>query len=199
MTLKMFFILSACVVIFAIIRALKSDTPIPWTVPPKWRPLLAVLLGQIGAGIAALVKLKWPNLPIGYEDIFEAGVGGSAFSALLNGLLQTKEAIAEKTPPVVASVRPPPLPPLPIILLLIVASCSPAANRTAAKEAQADIEITSYGAEVAKCRTEARAGFDSCVASGITKLDCKVKNMDMFDACACKADAKYSHDAGVCK
>jgi hypothetical protein len=79
-------------------------------------------------------------------------------------------------------------------------SCSPAANRTAQAEAQADLEITDYTHEVTKCRLEAREGFNVCVAGGGAKLDCKQKGLAQFDGCACGVDMKYRHDAGgICQ
>lgn len=79
-------------------------------------------------------------------------------------------------------------------------SCSPAANRTAAAEAQVDYEVTSYTTEVTKCKIAARGSFDVCLAAaGDTKenrASCKTKSLSQFDGCACGVDAKYQHDAG---
>jgi hypothetical protein len=103
---KTFLAVSAVLVIAGIIKAFKSGTPVPWTVPPKWRPLFATVLGMIGTGIASFAKSKWPNLPLDWEEIFGIGIIGPAGSSLFNGLLGTGEAIKEG-PPVVKSVRPP--------------------------------------------------------------------------------------------
>jgi hypothetical protein len=108
MSLKVILVLAAMIVIFSIVRALKSDTAIPWTVPPKWRPVLAVLLGQTGAVVLAIVKAKFPALPLDYTEIFGIGAVGSGGSSLLNGLLES--AKAPPAPLLVKSVRPPPLP-----------------------------------------------------------------------------------------
>lgn len=79
--------------------------------------------------------------------------------------------------------------------LIFLVACSPAANRQAAAEAQVQIDVASYGKEVRKCRTDARAAFEACIAKGDVKAECKGRALVQFDTCADVADAKYN-DAG---
>jgi hypothetical protein len=108
-TVKIVLLVSAMLVIAGIIRLLKSDTALPWTVPPKWRPILAIVLGTMGAGICSIVKAAWPAFPLTWEQIIETGLAGPAFSSLLNGVTETVKA--PPAPVLVKSVHPPPLPP----------------------------------------------------------------------------------------
>jgi len=80
--------------------------------------------------------------------------------------------------------------------LILLVACSPAANRNAQAEAQAQIELGSYTAEVTKCRLDARSAFEACVAKNEAKAECKGQAMVLFETCSCLSDIKFHHDAG---
>lgn len=106
--LKPALVVTAMLVVFGVVAALKSNTPLPWTVPPKWRPLLAVVLSSVGTGLVSMIKAKWPNIPISQTGIIEVGVTGAGLSSLLNGFVETAKTPGG-VPFVVKSVPPPPI------------------------------------------------------------------------------------------
>lgn len=85
-TLKIALLVSAVLVINGLVRALKEDTPIPITIPARWRPLVAVVLGQAGAGLALIVSHYVPWLQLGTGEALAIGAAGSAGSTLLHSL-----------------------------------------------------------------------------------------------------------------
>lgn len=98
MNLKIALLLTAMFGIAGLVRLLKADGALPWTVPPKWRPVLAIALGAVGGAVASAVKAAWPAMPITWDQIAEVAIAGPAFSSLLNGLVETAKA-AKKDPP----------------------------------------------------------------------------------------------------
>ena len=55
-------IAAAAIVIGALVRLTKSDTPLPWSVPARWRPILALGLGLL-AGVLQAVASGAPFAP----------------------------------------------------------------------------------------------------------------------------------------
>src|SRR5262245_44702744 len=89
---------AAILVINGIVKGLKEDVKvIPWNVPPRWRPLLALVLGQLGAGAAFLIARRYPQLDVDLTKAIEMGLAGSAGSSLLHGLV--KDTVRDGRPP----------------------------------------------------------------------------------------------------
>ena len=66
---RMAWVMVAAVVVGSVVRLLKSDTPIPITIPPRWRAVVAMALGLLAG-------------------VMERVVGGTAWTqAIVDGLL----------------------------------------------------------------------------------------------------------------
>jgi hypothetical protein len=72
----------AAIAIGALLRALKSGRlTLPWTVPARWRPLLALALG-IASAVAESIVAGTP-----WRDAMIGGVASAALAALGHGVL----------------------------------------------------------------------------------------------------------------
>ena len=87
----------AAIVIGAVVRLLKSDGPIPLTVPSRWRPVLAVVLGVI-AGVFDKVASggAWTQAILG--GLLAALTAISSHDVVIEGLRGGKELGAPKGP-----------------------------------------------------------------------------------------------------
>lgn len=121
----------AALIIGAVVRLLKSDTPLP-TVPPKWRPVLALVLGLV-AGVLTKVASG-----IDWQTALEGGLGAASIAIfghdfVVAGLRDGKEPFAPKDddagpPPPSASgggFAGPGLMCLAVLALAFLVSCSP--------------------------------------------------------------------------
>lgn len=87
-------LISAILVINAIVRALKSDVTIPLIparfqdVAARWRPVLAIGLGQLGAALTYAAGKLFPQFEISVTEAVLIGLGGSSGSNLLHSLVR---------------------------------------------------------------------------------------------------------------
>lgn len=100
----------AALLIGFVVRMLKSDGPIPITLPAKWRPWLAVGLGIV-AGVVEKISTgtPWKNAIVGgLVAAFVAISGHQLFVESARGgreIGESKENFTKR------SLRPPPMPP----------------------------------------------------------------------------------------
>jgi hypothetical protein len=80
----------------AMVRLLKSDTPLPWTVPAQWRSWLAVGLGVVGGVLDALVA-GTPSVRALLQGLGAAAIAIAAHDTLVEGLRGGREWFASKT------------------------------------------------------------------------------------------------------
>lgn len=79
----------------AIVRLLKSDTPLPWTVPAQWRSWLAIGLGVVGGVLDALV-IGTPTVRALLQGLAAAAIAIAAHDALVEGLRGGREWFSSK-------------------------------------------------------------------------------------------------------
>src|SRR5574338_298624 len=145
----------AAVLIGAIVRALKQDTPIPITIVAKYRPWLALGLGQVSGVLQALsTGTPWKEALVG--GLVSSVVAILGHDLVIESMRNGKELGAPKVPP------------LPVLLLLVV-GCGPAqpgAQSPARDYARAAILLVSEGVKVADqvCADVALAKKDFTVA-----------------------------------
>lgn len=183
-------------VIAGIVRALNSDLPGP-TISARWRPVIAAVLGQIGAVLAAVFA------GMSVKAAIAGGLAASGLASLGHGFVKkTVLGMPEKKatpsdPPNVAG----------IVLAIAVGSVlaqtafalgcspSPATQAVVKAEMQADIDVAAYKVAIGKCRTISLGEYDACRGDGGVKAECKAKSLASFDVCACKEEK----DAGGCQ
>lgn len=63
--------------IWIVVRALKSDTRVPINIPSRWRPVVAIALGQVAAGVDAVAAGR-PWLDAAADGLIAAGLAVAA-------------------------------------------------------------------------------------------------------------------------
>lgn len=88
---------SAAVLIGALVRLAKSDR-LPWTVPARWRPTAALLLGLVAAVVeAAAVGSPWPDAIV--RGVSAAGLATLGHGVGIEGIRDGEELAAPTDPP----------------------------------------------------------------------------------------------------
>jgi len=88
------FLAAVALLIGALIRALKSDR-IPINIPPRWRPVLALVLGQFAGVVEALTRgTPWRDALLGGLLASLGAMGGH--DVVIGGMLGGRELGAPK-------------------------------------------------------------------------------------------------------
>jgi hypothetical protein len=77
-------------VITALVRLMKSDTPLPWTVPARWRSWLALGLGVVGGILDVLVAGTSPTRAV-LQGLTAGAVAIAAHDSVIEGLRGGRE------------------------------------------------------------------------------------------------------------
>lgn len=116
----------AALVIGAVVRLLKSDTPIPIDIPSRWRPVVALGLGVVSGVLEALATGKpWLEAVIG--GFVSAFAAMSGHAVLVDALRGGRDVGVKKgeivTSSAAVSVRPPPG--LGVLMLALAVALAP--------------------------------------------------------------------------
>ncbi len=84
--------------IMALVRLLKSDSPLPWSVPAQWRSWLALGLGVIGGILDALVAGTSPLRAL-LQGLAAGAIAITAHDTVIEGLRGGQEFFANKHKP----------------------------------------------------------------------------------------------------
>lgn len=174
----------------AIVRLLKSDTPLP-TVSPKWRPVLAVALGVV---FGVLTKVA---AGIDWTTAIEGGLGAASIAMFghdffVAGLRDGKEPFAKSDdddePPAPGGFAGPGL--MCLVLVCLVVGCRAPATPTPAQLAR----VGTYSAALTACLGKLEADKKLAEADG-GKADVDAL-FASYDACAHDVDVRWGRADG---